>query len=167
MSAAVQAAQAARRFAFKPLPVVKQLKRSATGGMLAMPGRRSFRTRIEYLINTDVAADVVSHLGPLGDKVVVELSPGPGYLTQQLLNTDLRRLIAIEDNDFFEPALKEYRDMTGDLMDVVIGDMKSFALYEKLDHHVWSKLDAKMTPVPWGQSAHPRPASRIGRSRHP
>ena len=114
-----------------------------------MPGRRSFRTRIEYLINSDVAADVHAHIGDLSNKVVLELSPGPGYLTRLLLNSDVQKVIAVEDNDFFEAPLHECKAIAGDLIDLVFADMKSFALYEKLDLNVWNKLEATVKQVPW------------------
>ena len=59
-----------------------------------------------FLMDLNVTDKIVKSSGNLKNATVLEIGPGPGSLTRSLLKTDLKKLIAIEKDSRFLPALE-------------------------------------------------------------
>lgn len=60
-----------------------------------------------FLFDLNLTARIAREAGPLADKTVVEIGPGPGGLTRALLAAGAGRVIAIERDERFLPALAD------------------------------------------------------------
>ncbi len=60
--------------------------------------------------------------GPFDGETVIEVGPGPGGLTRALLETEARKVIAVEKDSRFLDLLNELKTPYGDRFDVVEGD---------------------------------------------
>lgn len=65
-----------------------------------------------FLLDLNITTKITNNAGNLSGKNVIEIGPGPGGLTQALLNTSANHVYAIEKDDrfisAFEPILKAY-----------------------------------------------------------
>lgn len=62
-----------------------------------------------FLLDLRVTDRIVKHCGDLTNKCVIEVGPGPGPLTRSLINAGARRIIAVEKDERFFPALQMLR----------------------------------------------------------
>jgi 16S rRNA (adenine1518-N6/adenine1519-N6)-dimethyltransferase len=60
-----------------------------------------------FLYDLNLTAKIARLAGPLEGRAVVEVGPGPGGLTRALLSAGAARVIAIEKDARFRPALEE------------------------------------------------------------
>ncbi len=67
---------------------------------------------------------------PFHDDPVVEIGPGPGALTRALLATGVRKLICVEMDERFLPALNEISAHYPNRLDIVSGDARTVPLAE-------------------------------------
>ena len=60
-----------------------------------------------FLFDLNLTARIAREAGPLADKTIIEVGPGPGGLTRALLAAGAGRVIAIERDERFLPALAD------------------------------------------------------------
>jgi 16S rRNA (adenine1518-N6/adenine1519-N6)-dimethyltransferase len=77
-----------------------------------------------FLLDLNLTAKIASLCGDVSDATVIEVGPGPGGLTRPLLDLGPKRLIAIEMDERFIPAL----EATGDHYDVPFDILHADAL---------------------------------------
>ncbi len=83
--------------------VIKEFKLSANKSM----GQN-------YLLDLNLTGKIASQAGDLAGTTVIEIGPGPGGLTRSLLDQNPRKVISIEIDSRFKPALKQIRDLYED-----------------------------------------------------
>ena len=83
--------------------VIKEFKLSANKSM----GQN-------YLLDLNLTGKIASQAGDLAGTTVIEIGPGPGGLTRSLLDHNPRKVISIEIDSRFKPALKQIRDLYED-----------------------------------------------------
>ncbi|MGD2132051.1 MAG: 16S rRNA (adenine(1518)-N(6)/adenine(1519)-N(6))-dimethyltransferase RsmA [Maricaulaceae bacterium] len=66
-----------------------------------------------FLLDLNLTAKIARFAGPLDDRVVIEVGPGPGGLTRALLNAGAAGVIAVEKDARFIPALSELEGAAG------------------------------------------------------
>ncbi|KAI8354219.1 S-adenosyl-L-methionine-dependent methyltransferase [Mortierella sp. GBAus27b] len=76
----------------------------------------------------------------LMDDLVVEVGPGPGLLTRSILDAGAQRVIAIEKDPRFMPALEQLSEAADYRLGIINGDML------KLDHHQILEAARELTP---------------------
>ena len=107
-----------------------------------------------FLIDDSVSRDIVSGAEVCKDDLVIELGPGVGTLTAQLLNT-AKRVVAIElDNDLIPILSQELGDnqnftlIHNDALKVdfneIIGDEQSVKLVANLPYYVTTPIIVKL-----------------------
>ncbi|MGL5736854.1 MAG: 16S rRNA (adenine(1518)-N(6)/adenine(1519)-N(6))-dimethyltransferase RsmA, partial [Beijerinckiaceae bacterium] len=75
-----------------------------------------------FLFDLNLTARIAREAGPLADAVVIEVGPGPGGLTRALLAGGARRVIAIERDERFLPALADIAAHYPDRLTIVHAD---------------------------------------------
>ena len=75
--------------------------------------------------------DRFARLGRPQGKLIVEVGPGPGGITRSILGQGARRVVAIEKDARFLPALQVLNEASGGRLEVVHGDVMTFNM-EKL-----------------------------------
>jgi len=62
---------------------------------------------------------IVKGAGNLQGKTVIEVGPGPGSLTRSLLKSDAKKIIVVEKDKRFKPALETLEDASSGRLKVV------------------------------------------------
>lgn len=75
-----------------------------------------------FLLDLNLTAKIASLAGNLSGKTVIEIGPGPGGLTRALLAAGPARMIAVEMDKRFIPALEVTGDGFSAPLDIVEGD---------------------------------------------
>jgi len=75
-----------------------------------------------FLLDLNLTRRIAREAGPLAGATVVEVGPGPGGLTRALLETDARRVIAIERDARCAVALRELAEAWPGRLEVVEDD---------------------------------------------
>jgi len=75
-----------------------------------------------FLLDLNLTGRIAREAGPLEGKDVLEIGPGPGGLTRALLATGARRVLAIERDERFLPALAEIDEASGGRLTVEPAD---------------------------------------------
>jgi 16S rRNA (adenine1518-N6/adenine1519-N6)-dimethyltransferase len=75
-----------------------------------------------FLLDLNVTRKIARLAGPFEGRTVVEVGPGPGGLTQALLESDAGRVVAIEKDRRFLPLLEELRAASQGRLTVVEAD---------------------------------------------
>jgi len=75
-----------------------------------------------FLLDLNITRKIVRLGGPFDGDMVIEVGPGPGGLTRALLETEARRILAIEMDHRFIDLLGELNSVYGDRFEVVEGD---------------------------------------------
>ena len=75
-----------------------------------------------FLLDLNITRKIVRLGGPFDNAVVIEVGPGPGGLTRALLETQARRVIAIEMDVRFIDLLGELNTVYGERFEIVQGD---------------------------------------------
>ena len=83
-----------------------------------------------FLHDKNIISSIVNKAN-IEDEDIIEIGPGPGILTESILNNKARSLLAIEKDDSFEVNLKKIRSNYGDNFDYLINDVIDFD-YKKL-----------------------------------
>ncbi len=95
-----------------------------------------------YLFDLNLTAKIARIAGPLENAAVIEVGPGPGGLTRALLSEGAAKVIAIETDDRFLPALEQISAAANGRLTVVHAD----AL--KVDQHALARdFGAGLTPM--------------------
>ncbi len=66
-----------------------------------------------FLLDLNLTRRIAREAGPLEGRDVLEIGPGPGGLTRGLLSEGARRVLAIERDERFLPALASINDASG------------------------------------------------------
>jgi 16S rRNA (adenine1518-N6/adenine1519-N6)-dimethyltransferase len=100
---------------FEDLPPLRE--RLAAHELLA---KKSFGQH--FLLDLNVTRKIARLAGPFEGRTVIEVGPGPGGLTQALLESDAGRVIAIEKDRRFLPLLGELADASQQKLTLVEAD---------------------------------------------
>ena len=75
-----------------------------------------------FLLDLNITRKIVRLGGPFDGDAVIEVGPGPGGLTRALLESEARKIIAIEMDSRFLDLLGELNTVYGERFEVVQGD---------------------------------------------
>ena len=78
-----------------------------------------------FLHDKNIISSIVNKAN-IEDEDIIEIGPGPGILTESILNNKARSLLAIEKDDSFELNLKKIRRNYRDNFDYLINDVIDF-----------------------------------------
>ena len=78
-----------------------------------------------FLHDKNIISSIVNKAN-IEDEDIIEIGPGPGILTENILNNKARSLLAIEKDDSFEVNLKKIRSNYRDNFDYLINDVIDF-----------------------------------------
>ena len=78
-----------------------------------------------FLHDKNIISSIVNKAN-IKDEDIIEIGPGPGILTESILNNKARSLLAIEKDDSFEVNLKKIRSNYRDNFDYLINDVIDF-----------------------------------------
>ena len=78
-----------------------------------------------FLHDKNIISSIVNKAN-IEDEDIIEIGPGPGILTESILNNKARSLLAIEKDDSFELNLKKIRRNYRDNFDYLINDIIDF-----------------------------------------
>ena len=85
-----------------------------------------------FLINPDVIADIIDYAGITKDDVVLEIGPGVGFVTEQLVK-HAKKVIAVELD---EEAIKELEKLGCDNLQIIHNDILKTDISELTDENV-------------------------------
>ena len=71
------------------------------------------KKKYRYIVDPDLAQRVTQKLGNLKDDLIIQASPGPGIWSEALLNAGAARVLGLEPDRRFHPALKEVQSKFG------------------------------------------------------
>lgn len=86
------------------------------------PGAAKKSLGQHFLFDTDILKRIALAAGPVEGRCVIEVGPGPGGLTRALLEAGASPLIAIERDDRFAQALRQWPEAQEGRLRVVHGD---------------------------------------------
>lgn len=86
-----------------------------------------------YLLDLNLTGKIASFAGDLAGATIIEIGPGPGGLTRSLLERNPAKVISIEIDARFIPALQQIKDIHGDSFDYFCMDGLEFD-YNNLLH---------------------------------
>ncbi|GHT93408.1 hypothetical protein FACS1894122_08580 [Alphaproteobacteria bacterium] len=72
-----------------------------------------------FLFDENINSRIVSTAGDLQNKIVVEIGPGPGGLTLEILKRNPKKLYVIEYDNHWASVWRELRPMFGDKLEVI------------------------------------------------
>lgn len=75
-----------------------------------------------FLLDTNLLNKIANAAGPLKEKAIIEIGPGPGGLTRALLNTGAKNVIAIEKDPRCVKALEDLKRASKNRLAVIEGD---------------------------------------------
>ena len=75
-----------------------------------------------FLLDLNLTGRIARAVGSLTDVTVIEIGPGPGGLTRALLETDVKKVIALERDERCIAALQELAAVYPDRLRIVAGD---------------------------------------------
>jgi len=78
-----------------------------------------------FLLDLNLTRRIAREAGPLEGRDVLEIGPGPGGLTRGLLGEGARRVLAVERDERFLPALADINAASGGRLSVVAADALS------------------------------------------
>lgn len=85
-----------------------------------------------YLLDMNLTDKIARLADPLAGHHVAEIGPGPGGLTRALLLRGAEKLIAIEMDERFIPALAEIGDQSGGRLEIAQGDALQYDIAANL-----------------------------------
>ncbi|KAL9656422.1 hypothetical protein ABK040_005187 [Willaertia magna] len=88
-----------------------------------------------FLLNLHVTDRIIKHCDNIENKTVIEIGPGPGSLTRSILQKNPKRLIVVEKDDRFLPALQNLQQSVPDgKMHIVQGDILKIDQLDLIDY---------------------------------
>lgn len=75
-----------------------------------------------FLLDANLTDKIVRRAGPVAGHDILEIGPGPGGLTRSLIAAGPKRVVAIEKDRRFLPALEEVAAASSGILQVVHGD---------------------------------------------
>jgi 16S rRNA (adenine1518-N6/adenine1519-N6)-dimethyltransferase len=88
------------------------------------PGAAKKALGQHFLFDAALLKRIATAGGPVDGKTVIEVGPGPGGLTRALLDSGVRKLIAIELDDRFADGLASWPETAAGRLHVVRGDAR-------------------------------------------
>jgi 16S rRNA (adenine1518-N6/adenine1519-N6)-dimethyltransferase len=88
----------------------------------AAPAKKSLGQH--FLFDRDLLRRIALSAGPVRDRTVIEVGPGPGGLTRALLDEDVGRLLAVELDDRFAAELATWPEAAEGRLQVHHGDAR-------------------------------------------
>jgi len=79
-----------------------------------------------FLLDLNLTARIARAGGPIEDAIVIEVGPGPGWLTRALLTLGAKRVIAVERDERAIAALQEIAARYPGRLEIVDGDALRF-----------------------------------------
>jgi dimethyladenosine transferase 1 len=101
-----------------PLPTTRELIR-----LFGLSAKQQLSQN--FLLDLNITDKIVRHAGDLTTKTVVEVGPGPGSLTRSILKARARRLIVVEKDRRFLPALELLKSAAGTIDPIIGNDQKT------------------------------------------
>ena len=77
-----------------------------------------------FLVNNDIVNNIIRSLGNMKDKTVLEIGPGIGALTNDLLKTDIKSLFVVEIDKKVLPILHKIQLGTTKHFEIINADGK-------------------------------------------
>ncbi len=116
-----------------------------------------------FLLDLNITRKIVRLGGPFDGDTVIEVGPGPGGLTRALLETEARKVVAIEMDARFIDLLDELNTVYDDRFEVIQGDavkaneaqvlaergLPSAHIVSNLPYNVGTPLLIKWLTGPW------------------
>ena len=113
-----------------------------------------------FLLDLNLTSKIARQAGDLKNSDVLEVGPGPGGLTRALLHQGARRVVAIEQDKRFLPALAEISEHYSGKLEVLHGDALSIdplavmnapvRIVSNLPYNVGTELLTRwLTPLEW------------------
>ena len=75
-----------------------------------------------FLLDVNLTDKIVRKAGPVAGHDILEIGPGPGGLTRSLIAAGPRRVVAVEKDRRFLPALEELAEVSSGILQVVHAD---------------------------------------------
>ena len=75
-----------------------------------------------FLLDMNLTDKIVRQAGTLAGHDVLEIGPGPGGLTRSLANAGARRIVVVEKDERFLPALREIAECSAGTVEVIHAD---------------------------------------------
>ena len=88
-----------------------------------------------FLFDPDILKRVALAAGPVKDRDVIEVGPGPGGLTRALLNNGVRKLLCVEMDDRFAEALLSWPEHDDGRLAVVQHDATKIDWPKLIEEH--------------------------------
>lgn len=86
-----------------------------------------------FLLDLNVTRKIVRLAGDLENKTIIEVGPGPGGLTRALLETEAKKVIAVEmDKRFVELHQNTLKPLFSDRFDIIEGDALEYDIKDKV-----------------------------------
>lgn len=113
-----------------------------------------------FLLDLNLTSKIARQAGDLKNSDVLEVGPGPGGLTRALLHQGARRVVAIEQDKRFLPALAEISEHYSGKLEVLHGDALSIdplavmnapvRIVSNLPYNVGTELLTRwLSPLEW------------------
>ncbi|KAF9343382.1 Dimethyladenosine transferase 1, mitochondrial [Mortierella sp. AD094] len=124
-----------------PLPPIRDLIR-----VYGLSANQKFSQN--FILDKNVTDTIVRHakISPQDD-LVVEVGPGPGLLTRSILDAGARRVVVVEKDNRFVPALQQLSEASDQRLGIIMGDML------QLDHADIFKAARELSVSPLISSA--------------
>ncbi|KRZ16180.1 Dimethyladenosine transferase 1, mitochondrial [Trichinella zimbabwensis] len=81
-----------------------------------------------FLLDMNLTRKLVRTAGNLEGNYVCEVGPGPGGITQAILEQNPKKLVVIEKDPRFLPSLELIAESTGGIMEIRIGDVMKYQI---------------------------------------
>lgn len=113
-----------------------------------------------FLMDQRITDKIVRSAGSIHNHEVCEVGPGPGGITRSILYRNPRRLIVIEKDRRFLPALELLSDACPGLLEIHMGDVMSFAMDKMFSEECrkpWEDVPPNITLIgnlPFNVSTH-------------
>jgi dimethyladenosine transferase 1 len=105
------------RLSLPPLPTMRELIR-----LYGLSAKKKLAQN--FIMDLNLTEKIALSGGSLLNSTVIEVGPGPGSLTRSILQLGARKVIVVEKDRRFLPALEVLQQAAGkDRMEIVIGDM--------------------------------------------
>jgi 16S rRNA (adenine1518-N6/adenine1519-N6)-dimethyltransferase len=86
-----------------------------------------------FLLDINLTTKIANYADICDNSIVFEIGPGPGGLTQALLNSKAKKVIAIEKDERFAQHLRDYFAQYGDRLQIIEGDALQIQLHKILE----------------------------------
>ncbi|GAM27201.1 hypothetical protein SAMD00019534_103760, partial [Acytostelium subglobosum LB1] len=129
--------QTKKKMKLPPMPKIQELIR-----LYGLSAKQQLSQN--FLLDMNITDKICKLSGGFKDCTVIEVGAGPGGLTRSLLNSGAKKVIAVEMDRRFIPALRMMEEASDGRLKVVMGDMMDVDEAKILRENCAEKVD-------WGQ----------------